>query len=257
MDASPSAGGNGFDAALKALEDLETSVVQTREEKPVIAVAAAAAPAIEPVSAIGFSDGDEQAVPVSIVPAPAVDVIELPTEPVGAVAAAEAAPHPQPLLAVPAEAVPTMPVQVAAASSASKFTKIAIGLGLLSSAVSAAGLVVAERVIMSAQLVVADARERARQAEQANKLIRDLELVRDKQIELLRLQQAQLAATPVSSEELQHRMDALQTGLLARDPMNNVVSAIRESQSGTNARFSEFGMKIDRLEAAVSGRGAH
>ncbi|KRB86673.1 hypothetical protein ASE00_08300 [Sphingomonas sp. Root710] len=254
MDASSSAGGNGFDAALKALEDLETSVVQTREEKPVIAVAAVAAPAIEPVSAIGFSDGDDNAPPAVIAPALAVDVIELPTEAAAPVAAAEAATHPLPAPAVPAEAVPATPVQAAAAPSAGRFTRIAIGLGLLSSAVSAAGLVVAERVIMSAQLVVADARERARQAEQANKLIRDLQLVRDKQIELLRLQQAQAAATPVSSEELQHRMDALQTGLLARDPMNNVVSAIRESQSGTNARFNEFGMKIDRLEAAVSGR---
>lgn len=256
MDASPSAGGNGFDAALKALEDLETSVVQTREEKPVMAAAAVAAPAIEPVSAIGFSDGDEQAVPVAIAPAPAVDVIELPAEPAAPVAV-EIASHSVPLSAAPAEAVVSTPAPVAAAPSTGRFTRIAIGLGLLSSAVSAAGLVVAERVIMSAQLVVADARERARQAEQANKLIRDLQLVRDKQIELLRLQQAQAAATPVSSEELQHRMDALQTGLLARDPMNNVVSAIRESQSGTNARFSEFGMKIDRLEAAVSGRGAH
>lgn len=256
MDASPSAGGNGFDAALKALEDLETSVVQTREEKPVIA-AAVIAPAIEPISAIGFSDAEDAATPAAIAPAPAVDVIELPAEPAAPAVAARPAPHPLPMPAAPAQAASPPPVHVPAAPSTGRFTRIAIGLGLLSSAVSAAGLVVAERVIMSAQLVVADARERARQAEQANKLIRDLELVRDKQIELLRLQQAQLAAAPVSSQELQHRMEVLQTGLLARDPMNNVVSAIREGQSDNNARFNEFGMKIDRLEAAVSRKGGH
>jgi hypothetical protein len=142
---------------------------------------------------------------------------------------------------------------VVVAPAAGRLGKVAIGLALFSCIVSAAGLVVAERTIMSAQLVVADARERQLQLKHANRLIHDLGLVRDKQIELLRAQQAQLAATPVTSAELQHKMDVLQTGLLARDPLNGVVSAIREGQSDTNARFNEFGMKIARLEAAVGG----
>ncbi|KKC25286.1 hypothetical protein [Sphingomonas sp. SRS2] len=249
MDASPSASGNGFDAALKALEDLDTTVAPPREAAPAIVVA----PAIEPVSALAFSDAEDPGEPAAILAIAVPEIVELPNQPAGPVAA------PQPIAAaapvpVQAEAAPAAPVHVVAAPTRGTFTKVAIGLGLVSSAVSAAGLIVAERTIMSAQLVVADARERQRQLEHANKLIDDLERVRDKQVELLRAQQAQLSAAPVSSAELQHRMETLQAGLLARDPLNEVVVAIREGQAGTNARFSEFGMKIERLEAAM-GRG--
>lgn len=239
MDASPSASGNGFDAALKALEDLDAAVVDAREEKP----AAPPPPAIEPVSTIGFSDADDAGEPAMIVAVPIVEIAEL-SDPHAAVAAEPAPVQP--------DRVPAEPGRVVVGAT-SRFTKVAIGLGLLSSAVSAAGLVVAERTIMSAQLVVADARERQQQLEQVSKLISDLRLVRDKQVELLRAQQAQLAATPVTSADLQHKMDALQAGLLARDPLNDVVSAIRAGQSDTGARFNEFGMKIARLEAAVGG----
>ena len=138
-----------------------------------------------------------------------------------------------------------------APSGSGRFGKIVVGLALFSSMVSAAGLIVAERTIMSAQLVVADARERQHQLEQANKLIRDLEIIREKQIELLRQQQIQAASTPVTSAELQHRMDTLQAGLIQRDPINRVVEAIRDGQSDTVARFNEFGLKMARVEAAL------
>lgn len=227
MDATPaSSNGNGFDAALKALDDLETSVVQTREEKP-------ATPAAPPEPAIGFSDVEEDGEPAAITAVPIAEQVAIAAVPV----------------AEPVPAAP--PIVVAPAPSSGRLGRIAIGISLLSSLLSAAGLIVAERTIMSAQLVVASARERAEQFEQSNKLIRELEVVRAKQIELLQAQQAQLANAPISSAELQARIDNLQKGLLARDPLHNVVSAIRESQSDTNSRFNEFGMKIARVEAML------
>ena len=111
-----------------------------------------------------------------------------------------------------------------------------------------------ERTIVSAQLVVADARERQHQLEQSNLLIRQLEGLRDKQVELLQQQQAQLANAPVSSAELQHRLEALQAGLVQHDPMSRVVDVVRAAQADDNARFNEFGMKMARVEAALERR---
>jgi len=249
MDASPSVSGNGFDAALKALEDLDTTVAHSRQEEP----AGGAASVIEPMSAIGFSDVEEADEPAAIGAVPAEEIGDLSPEPPMSAAVLEHLLQSAGFPAVAAEAPLAPSPVVVVAPAAGRLGKVAIGLALFSCIVSAAGLVVAERTIMSAQLVVADARERQLQLKHANRLIHDLGLVRDKQIELLRAQQAQLAATPVTSAELQHKMDVLQTGLLARDPLNGVVSAIREGQSDTNARFNEFGMKIARLEAAVGG----
>ena len=82
MDAISASSDNGFDAALRALEDLETTVAQTREETasapaavapaaepagtaaeaaPVPAAAPAAAPVVEilPTGMIDFSDSEE------------------------------------------------------------------------------------------------------------------------------------------------------------------------------------------------------
>lgn len=250
MDASPSASGNSFDAALKALEDLDTAAAPSREEMP----AANAAPAIEPVSAIGFSDSEEVDGAVAIDAVPAAEQGEAPAEPPLSAEVLEHLLQSAGFPATKADATAAVDHSAARPSALDRFGKVVVGLALFSSIVSAAGLVVAERTIMSARLVVADARERQQQLEHANKLIGDLRLVRDKQIELLRAQQAQLAATPVTSAELQHRMEALQSALLARDPLNNVVSAIREGQADTNARFNEFGMKIARLEAAAGGQ---
>lgn len=264
MDATTGSDANGFDAALRALEDLETSVAQGREDKPAVAGAvapapvaaapSAIAPVVEPVlpvaSVLAFDESepdDDQPVAIAALPiaetAPGQPVppLAFPIE----TAAAEHAPVPAP---APAAAAPAAAVAPAAAG---RWTKVAIGLGLASSVVSAAGLIIAERTIMSAQLVVATARERQEQLEHAGKLIHDLEIVRDRQVELLKAQQAQLASAPVTSAELQHRMDVLQEGILKREPVTQVIEAIRASQSDTNSRLGDLGMKIDRLESAA------
>ena len=241
MDATP-ASGNGFDEALKALEDLETSVVQPREAKP--ATPPAPAPVAEPLGAIGFSDVETDGLPATITAVPFEEietvVAALAPEPVAAPAST----------AAPAEVAPA-PAPATVSPAAGRLGKAALGLALVSSIISAAGLIVAERTIMSAQLVVADAREKQQQLEKANKLIQDLEVIRDKQIELLQAQQAQLAKSPVTSEELQHRMETLQAGMAAHDPLGQVVQAIQAGQTETNARFSEFGMKMERVEAML------
>lgn len=297
MDATSSSSDNGFDAALKALEDLETSISQGQEEtaSPAAGVdlggidldqlvaesmasAAATAVVAEPVppsSAASVAASVDPApvpgpsfVPPALVVAPGIAFAEeeerAPTMAVDALPDIEALVTQLPPIAPTATATATAPAvgEAEPAPNARKdvraglWTKLAIGLGLFSSVVSATGLIIAERVVSSASLVVADARERQHQLEQANKLIADLQLVRDKQIELLKAQQAQLASAPVTSEELQHRMEALQAGLIQRDPVREFVQAVRESQMATNSRFQEVGMKLDRIEA-VATRQAH
>lgn len=265
MDATTGSDANGFDAALRALEDLETSVAQGREDKPAVAGAvapapvaaapSAIAPVVEPVlpvaSVLAFDESEpDDDLPVAIAALPIAETTPgQPAPPLAfpieTAAAAEHAPVPAP---APAAAAPVAAVAPAAAG---RWTKVAIGLGLASSVVSAAGLIIAERTIMSAQLVVATARERQEQLEHAGKLIHDLEIVRDRQVELLKAQQAQLASAPVTSAELQHRMDVLQEGIMKREPVTQVIEAIRASQSDTNSRLGDLGMKIDRLESAA------
>jgi len=257
MNATRASGESGFDAALRALEDLETSVAQAREEKP------------GPV-AIDFSDSSPGGKPAAITAVPVAleePIVAGRTEPSPET---PPAPVPSPAIAIatpaPAMAVPgsapavagaapvAMPVVEAGFARRATLGKVVVGLALVSSLVSAAGLVIAERTIMSAQLVVADARERQRQLESANLLLRDLRIVHDRQVELLKAQQTQLASTPVTSAELQHRIEALQTGLIARDPLTSVVRAVNESQLNINERFAEIGRKMDRMEAKLGQR---
>lgn len=276
MDATTASGENGFDAALRALEDLETSVAQARDEKPAAVDATPAAAAT-----IGFSDAGDAGASTAITAVPVAELEELiasgvlqpSPEPAPALAATAApaasapafvtspmvAPLPVAESPVAAPANPVGPDSAPAADAAEpvrpapasgRLARIAVGLGLVSSIVSAAGLVIAERTIMSAHLVVADAREKQRQLETATQLIRDLRVVRDQQVALLRAQQAQLASAPVTSAELQHRMEALQAGLLERDPLTAVVRAVNEGQLSNNQRFTEIARKLDRLEGS-------
>ncbi len=292
MDATSSSSDNGFDAALKALEDLETSISQSQEDnaanaapadlggidldqlvaesmasaavaaEPVVPPAAAAVvapvdaapvpgpsfvpPALVVSPGIAFAEEEERSPTMAVDALPDIDALVTQLPPIA----------PPVAMSAPADGEAEAGPPVRAGARAGLWTKVAIGLGLLSSVVSAAGLIIAERVVSSASLVVADARERQHQLEQANKLIADLQLVRDKQIELLKAQQAQLASAPVTSEELQHRMEALQAGLIQRDPVREFVQAVRESQMATNSRFQEVGMKLERIEA-MAARQAH
>nr|WP_047169460.1 hypothetical protein [Sphingomonas sp. Y57] len=245
MSATTGATGKGFDAALKALEDLETSVAQAREDKPAEPAPAAEPAATTAITAVPIVEAEERPSAPDAEPAPPLPAPqEEPAE--GATAVAPAAPLPPPIPA---------PVAIAAVPQrGGMLGRVAIGLGLASSLVSAAGLVIAERTIMSAQLVIADARERQAQLESATRLIHDLRIVRDRQVELLKAQQAQLASAPVTSAELQHRMENLQKGLLERDPLTQVVRAVNEGQVTTNARLNEFERKMDRIEAVIGGR---
>jgi hypothetical protein len=237
MDATPTSG-NGFDEALRALEDLETGGASPRPD-------AAVAP-MAPTSgmSIGLAEIDIEEEVAAIAASPLAEIQPQFHEP--ASPPHQAAAEPAPTVTPPAPG----PVS-AGTAGAGKFGKVVVGLALFSSMVSTAGLIVAERTIMSAQLVVADARERAHQLEMANKLIRDLELVRDKQIELLRQQQIQAASAPVTSAELQHRMQALQAGLVERDPLNRVAEILQARSVADAARFNDLGVKLARVEAAL------
>lgn len=260
MDATQGSNGKGFDAALKALEDLETSVAQAREDKPV-PPAVEPAPTAEPAAAAAIT-----AVAIAEVEeAPSGSQAEVATVPPPAAQRTAAPDHlsGQPPIVEPEVAAPPEPSHMPAPKPAGivrrlardgMLGRLAIGLGLVSSLVSAAGLIIAERTIMSARLVVADARERQAQLESATRLIHDLRMVRDRQVELLKAQRAQLASAPVTSEELQHRMEILQKGLLERDPLTQVVRAVNEGQVTTNARLNEFERKMDRMEAMIGGR---
>jgi len=256
MDATPASNGSGFDAALKALEELDATPATTGFVAPV--------PGNPAPSILAFDDEPQEDEAVSVEPASDPGAATPKAQPIEAEAVAlePAAPEkagaecdnvqflaeePQKPGPVDSSVVPVL-APIAAAAPVGRLAKAAIGLGLFSSVLSAAGLIVAERTIMSAELVVADAREKQQQVDHATRLIKELEQLREKQTRLLAQQQLQAASAPVTSSELQHRMDALQAGLLARDPVNKVAEAVNSSKAENNARFYELGMKMARIE---------
>jgi len=262
MDATPASNGSGFDAALKALEQLDAIPVTS---SPVTPAAGSPAPSV-----LAFDDAPEEDEAASVEPASGAGAATLTVEPLEVQEAVREPEVPEkagaerdsvkflaeePQDAGPADSsVAPAPAPIAVASPVGRLGKAAIGLGLFSSVLSAAGLIVAERTIMSAELVIADAREKQRQIDHATRLIKELERLREKQTQLLAQQQAQTASAPVTSSELQHRMEALQAGLLARDPVNKVVEAVNSDKAENNARFYELGMKMARIEAFMESR---
>lgn len=250
MDAQGSA--TGFDAALKALEDLETDVAQAREGlSPSIAPVGGIAPieAIEPI---------EAAAPIAPVEVAAEPQAEPQGEPGSAMAEAivpatvEAAP--QPVAEAPVAAA--MPAAATAPAKKSKLPALAVGLGLFSSVVSAVGLVVVSRTVVSASLVVADARERAEEMKKVGVLIHDLEAIRVRQQALLQRQEAAAASPLLTAGDLDQRMTKLDQSLAARDKSQTMMAQVNDGQNQLNATLIAIGTKVSRIEDKITA-GSH
>ena len=262
MDAQTS-GGTGFDAALKALEDLETDVAQARDAAPAPVAATPAIEgigAIEGIEAIDFDIVAESPAPPAPAPAPALEV-EAPTPDLRVIAvdpapSAVVAPQPEPLPSAAAGPVAAQAVVSATPPVAkrSKLPAIAVGLGLFSSIVSAVGLVVVSRTVVGASLVVADARERGEQMKKVGILIHDLEALRAREQVAIHRQEAVAAAAPITAQDLDKRLDSLRESLAARDQTKAMIDRINDGQSQLNETLVSIGAKVSRIEAKIDAK---
>ncbi|TZG25088.1 hypothetical protein [Sphingomonas montanisoli] len=239
----------GFDEALKALEALEEDVLREKTIMP--------APQAEPV--LGITLGDpcdsdaeiEAEAPAKGEPAeaPAVeDALEAAT--------AQSLAQVSPVAEVPAEpkAQPTSrPNPPATASKLGLLPVAAAGMGVFASLLSVVGLIVASRTVADASLVVADARERQAQMVQVGKLVSDLEKVRAKQIELLKLQKAAAEAAPLSKGELNASMDALRLDLADKREDDPLLRQIRDGQNELANMIGTVATKVSRIEGGAGG----
>ncbi len=245
MDAT-SASGTGFDAALKALEDLESDVAQARDS--------VSAPAAAPALGIAFSDVAEKS--AQLHPEPAIAVVAVDPDPV-AEAAVESAPVVE---ADPIEAAtpaPAIAPVVSAPAKRSILPGLAVGLGLLSSAMAGAGLVVVSRTVNEAALVVADARERQAQASQVAHLLDEMKLLYARQLALLDRQQAAIAAAPLSAAELDARFALLKGERGKSDQSAQTLKTVHEGQNELNQTLTSIGMKVSRIEDKLGSAPAH
>jgi len=253
MDNVGLAGDAGFDAALKALDELEGNGA------PVLASAASFSAEIPPILAIDIGDATEAA-PVSFVPAASEttsaddDLENMVNASLATVTVAAFEPRPAPISPAASAPIAIAAPPAPAVSGRQWLLATAIaGLGVFASVLAVIGLIVTSRTLAHASLVVADARERQQQLAKVGDLVHDLEIIRTRQIELLQRQQLAANTAPLSSEQFNKSMDNLRIDIGKRGPETEVLQLVRAGQVDANQRMNELSLKVMRIEAAVAG----
>lgn len=164
---------------------------------------------------------------------------------------AEAAPAP--LLAPVAEAV-AVEALAEKPSRMNLLPIVAVTLAALASFMAVVGLVVANRTVMHANLIVADARERQAQLAKVGELTEQLEAMRVREEAALeRIDRLRMAgaATPMDV----HRAIAdLRQDLVKRAEDGGALGLVRDGQSELAERLGQVSMKLERIELALKAR---
>jgi hypothetical protein len=271
MDLADATGRTGFDAALKALEELESSVVESVQigvspigiapgspidviEDDGLPMAMAAAAALTAGSSISTEIEDLEAA----LNASTAQIAMAPVNPALSFAPSTTpymSPH---VSAVPAAVAAPAVEAIPAKPSRLRFLPIAAAcLGVIASLLSVIGLIVASRTVAGASLVVADARERQQQLVQVGMLLHDLDAIRARQIELLQRQQAAAVAAPLTVDQFNATMDNMQEQFGKHGPDAEIMIAIHQSENEVNQHLNEVSLQMKRIEAMIgSGRSS-
>lgn len=264
MDAATASGGDsGFDAALKALEELQSDlpasaaatdvaaapfVVGFDEVDPLEAMAAATLAEMAADAAASASnvvmDDLEAALNASMAQ---ISFVQPGPEPASAPAPVPA-PEVAPVAAAPAIIMASPPSRLGFLPMA------AVLLGVFSSLLSVIGLVVASRTIAGASLIVADARERQQQMVQVGKLVHDLDVIRIRQMELFRRQQAATSTSVATRDDLHNAIDGIRNDLAKRGPDVEILKMVHEGNSQLNESLVAIGIKVSRMEAGLAAQ---
>lgn len=265
MDAASASGGDsGFDAALRALDELQSELPKKADGigvtpaslaisiddglDPLEAMAAAtlaemAADTAASASNIAVMDDLEAALNASMAE---ISFTQPAFEPAPA-----PAPAPQ---AAPPAVVPVAPIAEVLPPRLRFLPIVAVVLGVFSSLLSMIGLIVASRTIAGASLIVADARERQQQMTEVGKLVRDLDVIRARQLELLRRQQAAASTSVATRDDLHNAMDGIRNDMAKRGPDIEILKMVHEGNAQLAEGLAAIGMKVTRIEGALSAQ---
>lgn len=265
MDAASASGGDsGFDAALRALDELQSELPKKADGigvapaslaisiddglDPLEAMAAAtlaemAADTAASASNIAVMDDLEAALNASMAE---ISFTQPAFEPAPA-----PAPAPQ---AAPFAVPPIVPIAEVLPSRLRFLPIAAVVLGVFSSLLSMIGLIVASRTIAGASLIVADARERQQQMTEVGKLVRDLDVIRARQLELLRRQQAAASTSVATRDDLHNAMDGIRNDMAKRGPDVEILKMVHEGNTQLAEGLAAIGMKVTRIEGALSAQ---
>ena len=133
---------------------------------------------------------------------------------------------------------------------------IAVTLAALASFMAVIGLVVANRTVMHASLIVADAQERQEQLAKVSELIGQVDALRLREEAALeradRLRMAG-AATPL---DVNRAIDNLRQDLAKRSQDGGALGLVRDGQSELAERLGQVSMKLERVEQLLkAGHG--
>ncbi|SDD41373.1 hypothetical protein SAMN05444678_11316 [Sphingomonas sp. YR710] len=265
MDAASASGGDsGFDAALRALDELQSELPKKADGigvtpasfaisiddglDPLEAMAAAtlaemAADTAASASNIAVMDDLEAALNASMAE---ISFTQPAFEPAPA-----PAPAPQ---AAPPAVVPVAPIAEVLPPRLRFLPIVAVVLGVFSSLLSMIGLIVASRTIAGASLIVADARERQQQMTEVGKLVRDLDVIRARQLELLRRQQAAASTSVATRDDLHNAMDGIRNDMAKRGPDIEILKMVHEGNAQLAEGLAAIGMKVTRIEGTLSAQ---
>lgn len=165
-------------------------------------------------------------------------------------AAPEAAPAPLPAGPItPADSAP-------AAEQPSALVKlipvIAVALAVVASFFSVVGLVVANRTVVGASLIVADARERQEQLARVGELIDEVEALRAREAAALERIEAMRSAGGATPADVHRIVDDLKQDLAKRDEQGSALGLVRDGQAELAERLSQVSMKLERIQQSLS-----
>lgn len=259
MDAATASGGDsGFDAALKALDELQSDLPMT-PGGTIIAPAPLSISLddeIDPLEAMAAATLAEMAADTA---ASSNTVVMDDLEAALNASMAQISfhqPEPAPAVAPEAPAAVAAPAVVAAAPpSRLRYLPIAASaLGVFSSVLSMIGLVVASRTIAGASLIVADARERQQQMTEVSMLVRDLNVIRVREAELLLHQQAATSTSVATRDDLHNAIDGIRNDMAKRGPDVEILKMVHQGNSQLAEGLAAIGMKVTRIEAILSAQ---
>jgi hypothetical protein len=129
---------------------------------------------------------------------------------------------------------------------------VALALAVVASFLSVVGLTVANRTVVGASLIVADARERQEQLARVGRLIDEAEALRLREAAALeRIERARSGAA-ATVDDVRRAMDDLKQDLARREDRDGAFGLVRDGQSELAERIGQLSVKLERIEHSLS-----
>lgn len=129
---------------------------------------------------------------------------------------------------------------------------VAVSLAVVASFFSVVGLVVANRTVVGASLIVADARERQEQLARVGELIGEVDALRAREAAALERIEAMRSSGSATAADVRRAIDDLKRDLAKRDEQGSALGLVRDGQAELAERLSQLSLKLERIEQSLS-----